>query len=168
MNAVMRWRVENMFERAERFDKFCVDPELIDQIKPVHYQKHPRGKPEQYYRRIKHPANRPAEPALADRDAQIILLARVVNDVKIPKQTRFVARTVKNVIREIIDEKQDHPAPPRIGREFVRGQFVAKQIYPARRQPEQSSPQNAHKPVENIAPSVLPINVLARIPPMRP
>ena len=39
-----------------------------------------------------------AKPALANRDAQIVMLARMMHHVEIPKQPRFVADAVENVL----------------------------------------------------------------------
>jgi hypothetical protein len=129
-------------------DEFRVDPKLINKIKSVHYREHPRRETEQHDRRVKDPMRDSAEPALPDGDAQVVMLAGMMDNVKIPKDTRFVTEAVKPVIGKIIDEKERHPAPPHIGRELVRSDLIKKDVY----QPCNKSKQK----VENDAPESKP------------
>jgi hypothetical protein len=46
-----------------------------------------------------------AKPALPRRNAQIKMTARMMNDMKIPKETRLVADAMKPVIDKIVDKK---------------------------------------------------------------
>jgi hypothetical protein len=45
-----------------------------------------------------------AKPALPHGDAQIILIRRMMNDVKIPEKPHFMTHAMKPVISEIVDE----------------------------------------------------------------
>src|SRR5438552_12747401 len=103
MDTVMRWCIQHPFERAEAVDKSRVDPELINEIEPMHQEKHPRCKAHQHDRCVKDPMQCTREPALAHRDAQVVTLARMMDDVEVPKQPRFVTHAMKYVVREIVD-----------------------------------------------------------------
>ena len=128
MYAMMRRRVEDVFERPESFYELRVDPELIDQVESVHHGEHPRSKTEKHDRRVEDPVNQGAEPALPHGDAEIVKLARMMNYVKIPEQPRFVADAVEPVVGEIIDEEENHPSPPRIGRELERSERISRSV----------------------------------------
>src|SRR5690348_16634452 len=69
-----------------------------------------------------------AEPTLPARDAQIKVLAGVVDYVEIPKESRFVADAMEPVVNKIVDKKQSYPGPPRVGRKLERRDAVKKQI----------------------------------------
>src|SRR5262245_43353142 len=109
MHTMMRGGVQNPFERPKSFDVLCMDPKLIDEIKHMYGKEHPRRKPKQHYRCIEHPVKDPGKPALTNGNAQVVLFAGVVNDMKIPKEPCFVTNTVKDIVREIIDEEQNDP-----------------------------------------------------------
>lgn len=82
-------------------------PELMQEVEAVHKREHPRCKTEQHYRSIKDPMENTAEPALANGDAQIILIAGMMNDVEVPKNADLVAETVKPIIRKVIEKEKN-------------------------------------------------------------
>lgn len=113
MNAMMRRRVENIFDKSGQFfDCLRVNPELIDQIQTVHRRKSPERKAEKCERQIKDPVRDARKPALADGNRQIVLIRRMMNDVKIPEKPHFVADAMKPVIKKIVRKKQNRPRPP--------------------------------------------------------
>src|SRR5687768_1914472 len=120
MDAMMGRRVKDQLDRAEPLDEFRVDPELIDQIESVHHYEHPRSEPEQHHGRVEDPMQQPAEPALPDGDAQIVLLARMMDDVKIPEKPRLVTDAVEPVVGEIVNNEKNHPRPPRVSGKLER------------------------------------------------
>jgi len=60
----------------------------------------------------------PAEPALTAGHAKIKVRTRMMDHVKIPKETRLVTYPVKPVINKVIYKKEKRPCPPGIGRKF--------------------------------------------------
>jgi len=128
MNSMVRRSIQNPFKRAESLNVLRVDPKLIDKIKAVYDQEHPGRKPEQHNRCVEYPIKEAGKPALANGDAQVVLFTGMMNNMEIPKQSRFVAHTMKNVVCEIIDQKQDDPGPPGVSRKLVRGQLVTKEV----------------------------------------
>lgn len=112
MNAMMRRRVENIFDRRRQFFDFLrVNPELVDQIQSVHRRECPERKTEKSERQIKNPVRDARKPALSNGDRQIILIRRMMNDVKIPEKPHFVADAMKPVIKKIVRKKQNRPRP---------------------------------------------------------
>src|SRR5436190_11141665 len=146
----MRWCVQDSFERAKFLDELCVDPELVNQIEAMHQGEHPRGKAEQHYERIECPMQRAAEPALADGDAEVVLLARVVDDVEIPEQPALMADAMKDVIHKVVYKEQRHPSPPRIGGKLVWGDLIAILIYIYISETEHQSPADAQQAQEDV------------------
>jgi hypothetical protein len=69
MDAMVRRRIQDPFERAEGLDEFRVYPELVDQVKAVHHDEHPRRKAHEHHGHVKDPVQDAGEPALADGDA---------------------------------------------------------------------------------------------------
>lgn len=109
MDAMVRRRVQNSFEEPDLPNKPGVNPELIDEIHSVHRQKHPRSKADEHQRNVEDPMGQPAEPTLPYCNGQIIVAARVMDDVEIPKEARFVTDAMEPVVGEVIDEKEDRP-----------------------------------------------------------
>jgi hypothetical protein len=165
MNAVMRRGVQDVFKPSDPMNESRMYPELIDQVKSVHRGEHPRGETKQHYRSVEYPMQYAAKPALPDRYAQIVMLARVVDDVKIPKQPYFVARPMKYVVGEIVNEQQGNPGPPRVRRKLERGQIVCIKIDIAGCQAKEKPPDNAHETQEDIGPGVLVVVELTRATP---
>ena len=64
---------------------------------------------------------------------------------------------------EIINKEQGHPCPPGIRGEFEWRDFITKQINITREKAEQDTPNNAHKPHEDVAPRVPVVIVFVRI-----
>src|SRR6185369_12355339 len=128
MNTVMRRRVENVFERAEPLHEFCMDPKLVDQIESVHQGEHPRRKSQKHDRCIEHPVRDAAKPALTARDAEVKVLARVMDHVKIPKEARLVTDAMEPVVDKVVNKEKYHPRPPRIGRKLVRSDVVSRHV----------------------------------------
>src|SRR5258705_8282585 len=95
MDAMVRRRIQDVFEKSHALYKTCVNPELVNEIEAVHQSEHPRSEAKQHHRRVEHPVQSSRKPALSCGDAQVVVFARVVNDVKIPKQARFVADAMK-------------------------------------------------------------------------
>lgn len=55
MDAMVRRRVQNLFEEPDLPDKPCVNPKLIDEIHSVHRQKHPRSEADEHQRNVEDP-----------------------------------------------------------------------------------------------------------------
>src|SRR5882724_11654830 len=98
VDPVVGRRVEYVLKPAHCLYKFCVDPELVNEVKAVHYREHPWRKSEQHNRRIEYPVQSAAKPALPHGYAQVVMLARMMDDVKVPEKPRFVTCPVKDVI----------------------------------------------------------------------
>ncbi len=74
-----------------------------------------------------------AKPTLPDGDAQVVLIWRMMDDVKIPEKTDFVAKAMKPVISKIVNKDEQNPSPDGIHRHLIRRvsgeQFVEKNLY---------------------------------------
>ena len=164
----MRRCVQYPLKRAESFDRFGVYPKLINQVEAMYQQKHPRRETEQHHGRVKYPVQQAAEPALPDGDAQIVFLAGMVNDVKIPEQTRLVADAVKYVIRKIVEEEKNYPRPPCFGRKLVGRKLVTGNVDNAGQQPKYRSESGAAKAEDDVCPRVLAIGEVICAADLRP
>lgn len=154
MHTVMRGSVEHIFKRAKVSNESCVYPELVDQVEPVHQGEHPRCEAEEHDRRIKYPMQNAGEPTLPNRDAQVVMFARMVDDVEVPKEPHFVADSMEPVICEVIDEKEDRPGPPRLGWKFIRCEFIGGVVNHRDKNAEECSEGDAHKADENVRPGI--------------
>ena len=105
MDAMMRRRVEYILEDTHSVDESSVDPELVDQIEAMRDCEHPRSESEKHDGCIKNPVDRSREPTLPNCNAQVELLTRMMDDVKIPEETRLVAYSMKPVVSEIVDKE---------------------------------------------------------------
>lgn len=166
MHPMVRRSVQDVFKRAEVADEFRVYPELVDQVETVHQGEHPRCKTEQHDRSIKYPMQDTREPALTNGDAEIVVLARVVDDVEIPKEPHFVADAMEPVIGEVIDEKEDHPGPPSLRREFIGCEFVRGVIDNRHENAKECSKSDTHEPDKDVRPRIAGF-VGVRIPTVR-
>lgn len=94
-------------------DRFRMDPELIDQAHLLQEDHHDRIEPHQ---RHPHPENKTAGdipgPGLPQGRREIIMLGRMMNDVRSPEPAHFVGRAMEPVIGEIIGEETKDPDPP--------------------------------------------------------
>src|SRR5690349_17016662 len=88
----------------------------------------------------------------------------MMNDMEVPHEARFVANTVKPVIREVVKKKEKHPGPPCIQGKFVRREVVKKHVKKADRKTEKCPPENASKSQGDICPGI-PFFVRVRISP---
>ena len=136
-----------------------MNPKLVNQIQPVHRHERPQRKTEIRDWQIKYPVRDAGKPALPDGDAQIILIRRMMNDVKIPEKANFVADAVKPVISEIVGKQQNRPRPPNVQRHFERRKFVNRKIKNARHQTEQTAPDDARKTDKNVIPGVFKVKI---------
>ena len=127
----------------------------------MHRHKRPQRKTEKGNRQIKNPVRDSRKPALTNGDAQIILIRRMVNDVKIPEEANLVANAMKPVVGEIINEKQNQPRPSNIHRHLNGREFINPKINQTRRQTEKRAPRDAHKTDEDIRPGIFAVKVFA-------
>jgi len=124
----------------------------------VHRQESPERKTGESERQIKNPMRDAGKPALPDGNAQIILIRRVMNDVKVPEKARFVADAVKPVIKKIVGKKQNHPSPPNIHRQMKQrkvliNSFVKKSLNNRENRPE----RHASKSERDVRPNIFAI-----------
>lgn len=128
MGPVVRRSIENIFSPAKPIDEFSMYPELVNEVESMHQGEHPRSKTQEHDRCVKDPVRDARKPALAAGDAQIEMLARMVNHVKIPKESRLVTDSVKPVINKIVHNEQRHPCPPGVSRKLKRGDAEKKGV----------------------------------------
>jgi len=126
MHSMMRWSVKYVFKRTELVDEFGVYPELINEIESMHQCEHPRGKTGEHDGCIKDPMCDSAKPTLPASHTQIEMMARMMDDMKIPEKARLMADPVKPVINKIVDKEQDHPGPPFVSWKFKGSESVKK------------------------------------------
>ncbi len=122
VDPVMGRRVEDGLERPGQLpDPLGVDPELVDQRPGLREQDHPGLEPERRHpqpeRQVGH-----RHPRLPQRGREVVVGARVVDDVAGPEEPALVAAAVEPVVGEVVGEEEQHP-----------GQRVAR-IHPQRRQ----------------------------------
>src|SRR5687768_12042908 len=134
-----------------------MNPELIDQIKPVHRQISPERKTQKCERQIENPMRDTAKPTLAHRDAQIKFIRRMMYDVKIPEKPRFVADAMKPVIAKIIGKKQNQPRPPSVHRHLKRCIFINPNICQTIKQSEDQPETDAPETERDIRPGIFTI-----------
>jgi hypothetical protein len=107
---------------------------------------------------IRDPVQSVAEPVLPQSGAGIYVFAGMMNDVKVPQETVFVTETVDAVIGQIVEQEEQYPTPPDIGRHFVRRDLVQPKKKREREYPEDHGYARAdragHKIVPGIAQSV--------------
>lgn len=115
VDAVMRRRVHHRFEPARTApDRFGMDPELIDQVRSTAEQHHRRVEPDQQQRHAEREAQREEPgPALPERGRQIIMLARMVVDVRRPEPADAMRAAVERVISQVVEDEAERPRPPR-------------------------------------------------------
>ncbi len=154
MHTMVRGRVEHMLERAKVSNEFRVYPELVDKVEPVHQGEHPRCEAEEHDRGVKYPVQDAREPALAHSDAQVVMFARMVDDVKVPKEPHFVADAMEPVICEVVDEKEDRPGPPRLGWKFIGCEFVRGTVNHRDKNAEECPESNTHETDEDVCPRI--------------
>lgn len=154
MHSMVRGRVEHMLERAKVSNEFRVYPELVDKVEPVHQGEHPRCKSEQHDRGIEDPVQDAREPTLPHRNAEIVVLARMVDDVEVPEKPHFVADAMEPVICEVVDEKEDRPGPPRLGWKFIRCEFIGGVVNHRDKNAEKCSEGDTHETDEYVCPRI--------------
>src|ERR1043166_4565475 len=168
MDTVMRRCVQHVFQRTELMNELCVDPKLVDQVKAVHQSEHPRCEAKQHNGCIEYPVQNSAKPALANGDAEVVVLAGMVHDVEIPEEPAFVAYSMEDVIHQVVHKEQCDPGPPRIGRKLVRRHRITDVIDINICKGERESPCDANEPDENISPRVAFVAIFARASSTRP
>src|SRR4029079_9100493 len=72
---------------------------------------------DQRERRVEEPLDELIQPALSERDREVVLLALVVDDVRRPHEAHAVAHSVKDVVREVHAEEPRDPRGHRAGRD---------------------------------------------------
>jgi hypothetical protein len=121
VNPVMTRRVEDPFDRPQFADDPGVDPKLVERVDGQGEAEHRRRNTENGQRPIEDLFGYELEPALPERDGQVVFLALVVNDVGGPDEADAVARAVKPVVREVDPEEDEHPGGDRMGRDMEEG-----------------------------------------------
>jgi len=114
MHAMMRGSVQYVFERTETFDFIRVNEKLINQIKGVNRDHHHGRKTQERERSVENPMRDSAKPTLTNGDTQVVVIARMMYDVKVPEEAYLVAEAMKPVVTKIIKQKQHDPRPPHI------------------------------------------------------
>ncbi len=113
MNAMMRRRVKERFHRPEGADQLRVNPELVKQADGLHGHHHDGWETNQRQPQPENEAERNAAgPRLAESGAEVITLRRMMDYMRSPEKTAFMATAMEDVVGEIFGEEQEHPGPP--------------------------------------------------------
>ena len=112
----MARRVHHRLEPARHPpDQLGVDPELVDQVQPADEQQHRQRKADQHQRQAEQQAEREGlGPGLPQRGRQVVVLARVMDDVRGPEPADAVAGAVDAVIGQVVEHEGSDPRPPGI------------------------------------------------------
>ncbi len=90
-----------------------MNPELVKQADGLHGHHHDGRKANQRQPEPKDEAKGDAAgPSLAESCAEVIALGRVMDHVRSPEETAFMAAAMKHVISKIFGEEQQQPGPP--------------------------------------------------------
>ncbi len=113
MDAMVGRRVEDPVEETELADQFGVHPELIQGGNGIDRQDRLRLEAEQGQRQHEQEVQGHYEQVEAHRHREVVLLRRVMGNVKRPHEAAAVAETVEHVVDEVVDHHQEHPRNPR-------------------------------------------------------
>ena len=92
-----------------------MDPELVDQVDARDEEHHRRRKADQEQRQAEQEGEaEEAGPGLPQRGRQIIMLARMVDDMARPEPADAVRRAVEDIIGEIVEHEGEHEPVPGI------------------------------------------------------
>src|SRR5215472_7003388 len=112
MYAMVRRRVEDRFQGAERANQFGVNPELIKQADRFHGQDHHRSEAYDGQPQPEQEAHESAGPGLTQCGRKVITLRGMMHHVRGPEEAALVAHSMEPVIAELVAEEEQNPRPP--------------------------------------------------------
>jgi hypothetical protein len=110
VHAVVAGAAKPAVEPAELAHLLGVHPELVEQVDERHHAKHQRRHARQRHGHIKDPAQQRARTGLAQRGAQVVVLALVVHRVRGPQHGRLVPHAVQPVVAKVVEHQRQQPA----------------------------------------------------------
>jgi hypothetical protein len=119
VHAVVAGAAEPAVEPAQLAHLLRVHPELVQQVDQRHHAEDQRRHPRHRHRQVEDPAEQEAAARLAQRGAQVVVLALVVHHVRRPQHRHAVAGAVQPVVAEVVAQ-QRKTATPRATRPTAR------------------------------------------------
>ena len=116
VDAVIRRRREPAVEPTEPSDQPGVDPVLIQKVDHPGDSHHQRRDADHRQRPVEEPAQHEPGRGLPQRGGEVVLLARMMDDVRRPEHVHLVGETVEPVVAEVVSDQRERPGPPRVGR----------------------------------------------------
>ena len=111
-------------------------PELIDQVQCAHGHNHLGGHTHDKQGNVKYPAEQKARAGLAQRRAEVVVLALVMRHMRSPQYLPLVAHTMQPVITEIVENEGRNPGRPVIGWQQCDGCVLGYPVIYAATDPE--------------------------------
>ena len=114
VHPMVRRGVEHSLEPGRHTpDRLGVDPELVDEADPLLDEDLRRRESEEGQGQPEKPRpDQASGPGLPQGRRQVVMLGGVVVDVRRPPEAPLVAQPVEDIVDQVIEEEDRHPAPP--------------------------------------------------------